>query len=122
MWVVNVILIFAAIAAVGWLVWNYGGEIARAFGVFFTGGQSVLLVIGVLLLEAVKAAMIAAVVGGVFGLIFYVAHAPDPLPQGVGFSVASLTFSLLMLKALWENINNLRWTMRHEIRNRYRRR
>lgn len=122
MWVVNVILIFGAIAVVSWAVWNYGGEIARAFGVLFTGGQSVLLVIGVLLLEAVKAAIIAALVGGVCYLIFYVAKAPDPLPQGVGFSVASLVFFLLMLKALWENINNLRWTMRHEIRNRYRRR
>lgn len=122
MWVVNVILIFGAIAVVSWIVWNYGGEIARAFGVLFTGGQSVLLVIGVLLLEAVKAAVIAALVGGVVYLIFYVAKAPDPLPQGVGFSVASLVFFLIMLKALWENINNLRWTMRHEIRNRYRRR
>jgi hypothetical protein len=122
MWVVNVILIFGAIAVVSWIVWNYGGEIARAFGVLFTGGQSVLLVIGVLLLEAVKAAVIAALVGGVVYLIFYVAKAPDAVRQGVGFSVASLVFFLIMLKALWENINNLRWTMRHEIRNRYRRR
>jgi hypothetical protein len=29
---------------------------------------------------------------------------------------------LLMLKALWENLNNLRWSIRNEIRNRYRKR
>lgn len=122
MWVVNVILIFAAIAFVGWLVWNYGGELTKALGVFLTGSQSVLFALGVLLVEALKAAFIAALIGAAFGLIFHVAGAPLPTTKATAISIATLAFALLMLKALWENFNNLRWSIRNEIRNRYRRR
>src|SRR5919202_4664162 len=110
MWVVNVVLIFAAIAVVGWLVWSYGGELSNAFGTLLSGGKSVLLALGVLLVEAVKAAFIAALIGAAFYLIFYVARAPQPTTQATALSVASLAFALLMLKALWENFNNLRWS------------
>jgi predicted signal transduction protein with EAL and GGDEF domain len=122
MWVVNVVLIFAAIAFVSWFLWNYGDELSKALGVVFSGSQSVLVAIGVILVEAVKAAIVAALVGGVFYLIFYVAGAPKPTTQAVAYSIASLAFALLMIKVLWENLNNLRWSIRHEIRNRYRKR
>lgn len=122
MWIVNVILIFAAIACVSWLVWSYGEELARAFSVLFSGGQSILIALGVMLVAAVKAAFISALVGGAFALIFYVAGAPKQTTQSVAISIAGLAFSLLMIKALWENLNNLRWSIRHEIRNRYRKR
>jgi predicted signal transduction protein with EAL and GGDEF domain len=122
MWVVNVVLIFAAIAFVSWVLLNYGDELGQAFGVLFSGGQSILVAFGVLLIEAVKAAIIAAVVGGVFALIFFVAGAPKPTTQAVAISLACLAFFLLMIKALWENLNNLRWSIRHQIRNRYRNR
>lgn len=122
MWVVNVILIFAALALVSWLLWSYGGELTKGFGVFLTGGQSVLFALGFLLVEAVKAAVIAAIVGAVFYGIFHVAGAPQSTSRVTAISAAALAFSLLMVKALWENINNLRWSIRNEIRNRYRRR
>lgn len=122
MWVVNVILIFGALIFIGWLVWSYGDELIKATGTMFSGGQALLVAIGVILLAAVKAAIIAALVGGFFGVIFSVAGAPKPLPNAVGFSIGSLSFALLMLKALWENLNDLRRTMRHEVRNRYRKR
>ncbi|MBD2014843.1 hypothetical protein H6F96_12805 [Microcoleus sp. FACHB-53] len=122
MWVVNVILIFTAIAVMGWLLWSYGGELIKALGIFFTGGQSVLFALGVLLVEAVKAAVISAVVGAAFYGIFYVARAPQATTKSAAISVAVLAFALLMLKALWENLNNLRWSIRNEIRNRYRKR
>lgn len=122
MWVVNVILIFGAIAFVGWFLWNYGDELGQGLSTMFSGGQALLFALGIILFAAVKAAIIAAVVGGVFGLIFFVAGAPKPLPNAVGFSIACLIFALLMLKALWENLNDLRRTMRHEVRNRYRKR
>ena len=122
MWVVNVILIFGAIVFVGWFLWNYGDELGQALSTMFSGGQALLFALGVIFIAAVKAAIIAAVVGGVFGLIFFVAGAPKPLPNAVGFSIACLTFALLMLKTLWENLNDLRRTMRHEVRNRYRKR
>ncbi len=122
MWVVNVILIFAAIAFVGWLVWNYGEQLAKAFGLLFSGGQSVLIAFGVILREAMKAAIVAAVSGGAFYLIFHIAGAPQLTTRSVAISIACLAFALLMLKVLWENINDLRRTMRHEVRNRYRQR
>ncbi|HEY9636314.1 MAG TPA: hypothetical protein V6D14_23110 [Coleofasciculaceae cyanobacterium] len=122
MWVVNVVVIFAAIAFVIWIVLNYGEELSRAFGALFSGGQSVLFALGVILIEAVKSALIAAVVGGVFGLIFFIAGAPKPTTQSVAISIAGLTFFLLMIKVLWENLNNLRWAIRHDVRNRYRKR
>ncbi len=122
MWVVNVILIFAAIAFMSWLLWSYGGELTRAFGVLLTGSQSVLFALGVLLVEALKATVIAAVIGAAFYAIFYVARAPQATTQATAMSVAALVFALFMVKALWENINNLRWSIRNEIRNRYRKR
>ncbi len=122
MWVANVILIFAAIAFMGWLLWNYGDDLTNVLGTFLSGAKSVLFALGVLLVEAVKAAAIAALVGGAFYLIFYVARAPQATTQATAISVAALAFALLMLKALWENFNNLRWSIRNEIRNRYRKR
>jgi hypothetical protein len=122
MWVVNVILIFAALALVSWLLWSYGGELTKGLGVFLTGGQSVLFALGFLLVEAVKAAVIAAIVGAIFYGIFQLAGAPQSTTRVTAISAAALAFSLLMIKALWENINNLRWSIRNEIRNRYRRR
>ncbi|AFZ18565.1 hypothetical protein [Allocoleopsis franciscana] len=122
MWVVNVILILTAIAVMGWLLWSYGGELNKALGIFCTGGQSVLFALGVLLVEALKAAVISAVVGAASYGIFYVARAPQSTTKSAAISVAAFAFTLLMLKALWENLNNLRWSIRNEIRNRYRRR
>ena len=122
MWVINVVLIFAAIAFVSWFLWNYGEDLKKALGVLFSGSQSVLVALGVILVEAVKAAILAALVGGVFYLIFSVAGAPKPTTQAVASSIACLAYALLMIKVLWENLNNLRWSIRHEIRNRYRKR
>lgn len=122
MWVVNVILILAAIAFTSWLLWSYGEELGKALGVVGAGCQSVLFALGIVLVEAFKAAFVAALVSGAFGLIFFVAGAPRPTIKAAAISVAGLTFALLVLKALWENLNNLRWSIRNEIRNRYRRR
>jgi predicted signal transduction protein with EAL and GGDEF domain len=122
MWVLNVILIFVAIAFTSWLLLGYGDELGKALGVVGSGCQSVLFALGVVLLEAFKAACVAALASGAFGLIFFVAGAPRPTIKAVAVSIASLTFTLLVLKALWENLNNLRWSIRNEIRNRYRRR
>ncbi len=121
MWVVNVVLIFAAIAFISWLLWSYGGDMTDALGVLLLGGKSVLFALGVLCIEAIKAAVIAAFIGAPVGLIFYVAGAPEPTTKAAAISVAALVFAVLMLKALWENFNNLRWSIRNEIRNRYRR-
>lgn len=122
MWILNVILIFGAIALCSWFIGNYGTDVSTAFGVLLSGLQSVLFALTFLIFAAVKAILISAAVGGVFGLIFVIAGAPKQVPQTVAISIASLTFALLVLKAVWENANNLRWTIRHEIRNRYRRR
>lgn len=122
MWVVNVILIFSAIAVLGWLLWNYRQQLTNAFGVLVSGCESLIFATGFILVEAVKAAVIASVVGGVFGLIFFVAKAPQSTTKAAAISIATLVFALLVLKAMWENFNNLRWSIRHEIRNRSRRR
>jgi len=122
MWVVNVILIFSAIAVLGWLLWNYRQQLTDAFGVLVSGCESLIFATGFILVEAVKAAVIASVVGGIFGLIFFVAKAPPSTTKAAAISIATLVFALLVLKAMWENFNNLRWSIRHEIRNRSRRR
>ena len=122
MWVVNVILIFSAIGVVSWLLWNYQQELTNTFAVLITGCESLILATGFILVEAVKAAVIAAVVGGIFGLIFFVAKAPQSTTKAAAISMATFVFALLVLKAIWENFNNLRWSIRHEIRNRSRRR
>jgi len=122
MWIINVALIFAAIALSSWFLWNYGYELTNALGVFFSGFHSLLIALAFILWEAVKAAVIAALIGAVFGLIFFVAGAPNHITQAVALGIAGLTFALLMLRALWENLNNLRWSIRNEIRNRYRKR
>jgi hypothetical protein len=125
MWVVNVVLIFAAIAVISvlsWLLWNYRGDLTKALGFLYSGGQSLLFALGVILLEAVKAAIVAALVGGFIALIFFIAGAPTHTSKVVSISIAGLAFALLMIKALWENLNNLRWSIRNEIRNRYRKR
>ncbi|MGQ4648518.1 hypothetical protein [Lyngbya aestuarii] len=122
MWIINVALIFAAIALSSWFLWNYGYELTKAVGVFLSGFHSLLIALGFILWEAVKAAIIAAVVGAVFGLIFFVGGAPDKITQAVVLGTTGLTFAVLMLRALWENLNNLRWSIRNEIRNRYRKR
>ena len=122
MWVVNVILIFTVIGVVGWLVWNYRQELTNAFAVLISGCESLIFATGFILFEAVKAAIVAAVAGGVFALIFFVAKAPQETIKAVAMSIAALVFALLVLKAMWENFNNLRWSIRHEIRNRSRRR
>lgn len=122
MWIVNVVLIFAAIAVVGWLLWNYGDELTNALGVLFTGGQSILLALGVLLIEALKAALISALIGVACGLVFKVAGAPDPTTKAAAISIAALVFAGLMLRALWDIFTNLRRRIRHELHNRYRKR
>lgn len=122
MWVVNVVLISTAIAVGGWLVWNYGDELSKGFGVFLLSGQSVIVALGVLLVEALKAAIFAALGGGAFFLIFKVAGAPEAITKSVAMSIASLVFALLTLKALWENFYYLRQRIRHDVRNRYRKR
>ncbi|MGB5962386.1 MAG: hypothetical protein WBG73_17090 [Coleofasciculaceae cyanobacterium] len=74
-----------------------------------------------ILIEAVKAAIIAAPVGGAVGLIFFLAKAPEAITKAVALSVACLIFALLVIKAIWENLHNLTWSIRHEVRNRDRR-
>ncbi|HAX85831.1 MAG TPA: hypothetical protein DCY91_06055 [Cyanobacteria bacterium UBA11370] len=122
MLVINAILMFAAIAFACWLVWSYRYQLSNVLGLCFSGGQSLLFAIGFICLEALKSVVLAAFVGGIFGLIFYLAGATDQITKTVGIVVAGLIFTILMLKALQENLNNLRWTMRHEVRNRYRKR
>ncbi len=122
MWLVKVTLIFAAIAFISWLLWNYGDEMTKALGVLLSGCQALLYALGFILVEAVKAAVISAVIGGAVGLIFFGAAAPEQTTKAVVVSIAGLAFALLMIKAFWENLNNLRWSIRNEIRNRYRQR
>lgn len=87
-----------------------------------SGCQSLAFAIGGFFLEAVKAAVIAAFIGGGLSLTLLVTGAPKPLTQAVGLSIASLAFALLTLKALWVNLNNLRWSLRNNVRNRHRKR
>jgi hypothetical protein len=122
MWLVSVTLIFAAIAFVSWLLLKYWNELTQALGVLLSGGQSILLAIGIILVEALKAAITAAIAGGIFALILFVSKAPESTIKAVALSIACLTFALLMIKVLWENFNNIRWSIRHEVRNRYRQR
>src|SRR4028119_1735248 len=122
MWLVSITLTFAAIAFVSWLLWKYWNELTQALGFLLSGGQSILLAVGIILVEAVKAAIIAAIAGGIFALILFVSKAPESTIKAVALSIACLTFALLMLKVLWENFNNIRWSIRHGVRNRYRQR
>jgi hypothetical protein len=122
MWLVSITLTFAAIAFVSWLLWNYRNELTQSLGVLVSGGQSILLAIGIILVEAVKASILAAIAGGIFALILFVCKAPESTIKAVAISIACLTLALLMLKVLWENFNNIRWSIRHEVRNRYRKR
>jgi hypothetical protein len=121
MWIVNVSLIFLAIACFGWLFFNYQHQLSAALGILLSGCQSVLFAFGMILIEAVKAAIIAAPVGGGVALIFFLAKAPQSTTKVVALSVACLIFALLVIKAIWENLHNITWSIRHEIRNRSRR-
>ena len=122
MWIVNVVLIFAALAFISWIVLSYTEGLTNTFGVFLSSSQVVLIALGILLVEALKSAILADITGGAVGLIFFVAKAPEPTARAAAVSIAALAFALLMLKALWNIFNNLRWGIRNEIRNRYRRR
>lgn len=122
MWIVNVSLIFLAIAFFGWLFFNYQHQLSTAFSFFLSGCQSVLFALGMILIEAIKAALIAAPVGGGVALIFFLAKAPEVITKAVALSIACLIFALLVVKAIWENIHNITWSIRHEVRNHYRRR
>jgi hypothetical protein len=121
MWIVNVALIFLTLAILGWLLLNYRQAIATAFDIFFSSCQSVLFAVGIILIEAVKAAIIAALVGGGVAAIFFIAKSPESTTKAVAFSLASLVFALLVLKALWENFHNIFWSVRNQVRNRNRR-
>ncbi|MGC1393900.1 MAG: hypothetical protein WA828_06425 [Coleofasciculaceae cyanobacterium] len=121
MWIVNVSLIFLAIAFCGWLLFNYHHQLSTVLGILWAGCQSIIIAFGMILIEAVKAAIIAAPVGGAVGLIFFLAKAPETITKAVALSVACLIFALLVIKAIWENLHNLTWSIRHEVRNRDRR-
>lgn len=121
MWIVNVFLIFLAIAFCSWLLFNYQHQLTTALSILGTGCQSVLFALGTILIQAVKAAVIAAPVAGGVGLIFFLAKAPEATTKAVALSVACLIFALLVVKAIWENLHNITWSIRHEIRNRSRR-
>jgi hypothetical protein len=122
MWIVNVSLIFLAIAFCSWLLFNYHDQLSAALGILWSGCQSILFALGMILIEAIKAALIAAPVGGGVALIFFLAKAPETITKAVGSSIACLIFALLVVKAIWENFQNITWTIRHEVRNRSRRR
>lgn len=122
MWIVNVALIFFALAFLGWLFFNYHSQINIALSILWSGCQSVLFAVGMILIEAVKAALIAAPIGGGVALIFFLAKAPEAITKAVALSIACLIFALLVVKAIWENIHNITWSIRHEVRNHYRRR
>jgi len=121
MWIVNVSLIFLALAFLSWLLFNYQHQLSTALGILWTGCQSVVFALGMILIEAIKAALIATPVGGGVGLIFFLAKAPEATTKAVALSIACLIFALLVVKAIWENLHNLTWSIRHEVRNRSRR-
>lgn len=122
MWIINVFLIFLAIAFCSWLLFNYHDQLSAALGILWSGCQSILFALGMILIEAIKAALIAAPVGGGVALIFFLAKAPETITKSVASSIACLIFALLVVKAIWENFQNITWSMRHEVRNRSRRR
>ncbi len=122
MWIVNVVVISAAIACISWFFLNYGHDLNKATGMLLSASQSVLFAIGFILFEATKAAIVSALAGGLLGLVFVVAGAPDQTSQIAATSVACLTFFLLLIKVVLDNLNNLRWSIRNEVRNRYRKR
>lgn len=122
MWIVHVSLIFFAIAFCGWLLFNYQHQLSAVLGIFWSGCQSILIALGMILIEVIKAALIAAPVGGGVALIFFLLKSPEAITKAVAFSIAALIFALLVVKAIWENFQNITWSMRHEIRNRSRRR
>lgn len=121
MWIVNVSLIFLALAFCGWQLFNYRHQLSTALGIVWSGCQSILIAFGMILIEAVKAAFIAAPVGCGVGLIFFLAKAPSATTKAVALSIACLIFAVLVTKAIWENLHNITWSIRHEARNRSRR-
>ncbi len=93
MWIVNVALIFFALTFLGWLFFNYHYQINIALSILWSGCQSVLFAVGVILIEAVKAALIAAPIGGGVALIFFLAKAPEAITKAVALSIACLIFA-----------------------------
>lgn len=120
MWIFNIALIFLMLACICWLFLNYRQEIGIVIDIFFSSCQSVVFAFGIILVEAIKAAIIAALGGGAVTIIFLVAKAPPDITKAVGLSLVCLIFGLCLLKSLWENFHNIFWSIRNQVRNRNR--
>lgn len=119
MWFVNVILIVGLLAFLSWFFVTYGGELNKASSVLFSGSQSILFVMLLLVWQALQAALLGVIIGGICGVIFTIAGAPNKIITSTTVTVAVLAFTLLMLKALIEDWQNLRYSFRNKIRNTY---
>lgn len=118
----NVILLLVIIFSPVCFIYLYRNELFKAFTVLVSGFQSILFVIFFILFRAVKASIIGAIVGCIGGGILKVAGAPHKIITTVAVTVGVLIFAVLTIKALIEEWNNLRWSMRNAVRNRYRQR
>lgn len=118
----NVILLLVIIFFPVCFIYLYRNELFKAFTVLVSGFQSILFVIFFILFRAVKASIIGAIVGCIGGGILKVAGAPLKIITAVAVTVGVVIFAVLTIKALIEEWNNLHWSMRNAVRNRYRQR
>lgn len=120
MWLLKVVLIFLTLALCSGIYLFYGEAIAKFLRVFFSSFKSVFYVIFAIFLHGLKATVAGTVLGGIFMGIFAIAGAPLAILKMVAVFIGGLCFVVLMLKALLEEGNNLRWSFRHAVRNQYR--
>ncbi|MBD1922503.1 hypothetical protein H6F66_26245 [Trichocoleus sp. FACHB-6] len=120
MWIINTVLIFAGIAFISLFWGKFAEEVIRAMSFFFSGFQSILIVIFQLLRHALVGAIIGAVGGIIFSAIFHISGAPMNVVWQVAVAVGLGSFSVWMLKALVEEWSNLYWSIRNARRNTYR--
>ncbi|NES73982.1 MAG: hypothetical protein F6K24_56755 [Okeania sp. SIO2D1] len=83
--------------------------------------KSIIFVIFLLMGQTIKASFIALVVTGIVGGLLKIAGAPLEVTKTIALIAGIITFTLIAIKYIAEDLNNLRWSIRNEARNRYRR-
>lgn len=122
MWIFNVIALVVIVSLAGFGIAIYGNDLVKAFGILFSGFKSLLFVILIILIRVAKALIFGAIGGGISGAIFKVAGAPINIIKTSAITVGAVIFAVLAIKVLLEEWNNLWWSVRNDVRNRYRQR
>lgn len=122
MWIANVVVIFTLIILSTLLLWTCGDELGRGGRTLLSGLMTMWLVTLLLLLRTLQGAIVGALAGGCFSVVFAVSGAPMDVIKAVAIKAGIVCFAVLMLKAGWECWNNLCWGIRNDIRNSYVRR